>query len=446
MKKDTQKSVAVIGAGTLGLVTAYYLTLQGYKVTIFEKNSRIGGMAEGFNLFSGKRADKFYHYFCKGDHEVFNLIKELNKEDKLHFEKIRTSLTYQRKDIKETRTVEFNDLIDLLALKDLSATAKLRFMAHMVYLRLFNPLKHDKVSAVTNYAALEGNEAFLFFFKYLLQRKFYQYTNSISALFLDYRIKRVLESKSLFKGTEYGFYEGGASALLDDLYNNLLEKGVSFNLCSDVKKISSEDGEKKVKVVFRNISTGSLQAQFFDDCAITVPAPYLNSILDGISSQQRRYLSQIQNIGCVCVVIELEKPFSPYFWNNLKTTQVLSGIIDYSPIKTMPGNYIYVPRYMPHIEGLWDRSNKEYKENTLKKISRFIEPDNKILSVHCFRYDYAQPVFDKRFFRKIKSMETSLNGVYWADTSFSYPNDRCMNECIKIARRLTDTIISHDNS
>ena len=444
--KNTKKSVAVVGAGTLGLVTAYYLIKEGYKVTVFERNPRIGGMAEGFNLASGKRADKFYHYFCKGDKEVFKLIKELNKTEKLHFEKIRTSLTYSRKATKEIKTVEFNDLIDLLAIKDLSATAKIRFMLHMAYLRFFTPLKHDRVTAVKNYPALEGNEAFIFFFKYLLQKKFYKYTNSISALFLDYRIKRVLQCKSLFKGTEYGFYEGGSSSLLDDLYKTLVENGVEFNLYSDVKKIRTVNRKNRVKVLFKNTITGSSQEQFFDDCAVTVPAPYLNSILDDLHANEKRLFSHINNVGCVCVVIELEKPFSPYFWNNTKITGGISGIIDFSSIKTLDGNVIYIPQYMPHLQGLWDLPNKSFTEYVLKKISKFIEPDNRIISTHCFRYEYAQPVFDKRFFRKIRTMKTSLDGVYWADTSFSYPNDRCMNECIKIARRLTDTIISHDNS
>ena len=79
-----------------------------------------------------------------GDKEVFALIKQLGKENKLHFEKVKTSLTYRR-DNKEVVRVHLDDFIDLLALKDVSATAKLRFLAHMAYLKIFNPLHHDKI-------------------------------------------------------------------------------------------------------------------------------------------------------------------------------------------------------------------------------------------------------------------------------------------------------------
>lgn len=42
--KDKGKDVAVIGAGPAGLTVAHYLSLLGYRVTIFEAESRLGGM------------------------------------------------------------------------------------------------------------------------------------------------------------------------------------------------------------------------------------------------------------------------------------------------------------------------------------------------------------------------------------------------------------------
>lgn len=44
IKKRKGKTVAVVGGGPSGLTCAYYLTLEGYKVTIFEKLPRLGGM------------------------------------------------------------------------------------------------------------------------------------------------------------------------------------------------------------------------------------------------------------------------------------------------------------------------------------------------------------------------------------------------------------------
>ena len=41
---DYGKSIAVIGAGPAGLSCAYYLAVDGYNVTVFEKEKTLGGM------------------------------------------------------------------------------------------------------------------------------------------------------------------------------------------------------------------------------------------------------------------------------------------------------------------------------------------------------------------------------------------------------------------
>ena len=44
IKKNFDKKIAIIGAGPSGLTCAYYLAIEGYKVTVFEKEKALGGM------------------------------------------------------------------------------------------------------------------------------------------------------------------------------------------------------------------------------------------------------------------------------------------------------------------------------------------------------------------------------------------------------------------
>ncbi|HSW36077.1 MAG TPA: FAD-dependent oxidoreductase [Candidatus Limnocylindrales bacterium] len=43
-KEDTGKEVAVVGGGPAGLTAAYYLALEGHRVTLFDRGPRLGGM------------------------------------------------------------------------------------------------------------------------------------------------------------------------------------------------------------------------------------------------------------------------------------------------------------------------------------------------------------------------------------------------------------------
>lgn len=41
---DTGKKIAVIGGGPSGLSAAFFLSIMGHEVTVFEKRSQLGGM------------------------------------------------------------------------------------------------------------------------------------------------------------------------------------------------------------------------------------------------------------------------------------------------------------------------------------------------------------------------------------------------------------------
>ncbi|NDC31376.1 MAG: FAD-dependent oxidoreductase, partial [Bacteroidetes bacterium] len=81
----SKKKIIVIGAGIAGLSAASYLAKDGYKVTILEKNSHIGGRArkfeaEGFNFDMGPSwywmpdvFEKFYNDFGKTCSDFYEL-------------------------------------------------------------------------------------------------------------------------------------------------------------------------------------------------------------------------------------------------------------------------------------------------------------------------------------------------------------------------------------
>jgi protoporphyrinogen oxidase len=69
-------NVAVIGAGAMGLAAAYHALKAGHDVVLYEGDSVPGGMAAHFD-FGGLSIERFYHFVCKADQPLFDLMVEL---------------------------------------------------------------------------------------------------------------------------------------------------------------------------------------------------------------------------------------------------------------------------------------------------------------------------------------------------------------------------------
>jgi len=70
--------IAVIGAGFTGLSAALKLSRNNQKVTVFEKERTLGGLAAGFKKKGWHwTLEKHYHHWFTNDQSALSLIKEL---------------------------------------------------------------------------------------------------------------------------------------------------------------------------------------------------------------------------------------------------------------------------------------------------------------------------------------------------------------------------------
>ena len=68
MTPDTKKTVAVIGAGIAGLVTAKTLTQDGFDVRVFEKDTDLGGTWAPSRTYPGLRTNNTKQTYEFSDH------------------------------------------------------------------------------------------------------------------------------------------------------------------------------------------------------------------------------------------------------------------------------------------------------------------------------------------------------------------------------------------
>ena len=111
-QNPTPPHIAVIGGGFTGLTAAYELSKAGARVTVFESDSILGGLAGGFDIGS-QTLERFYHHWFTNDQYVVDLVKEIGCEDQVVLRPTRTGLYYAQSFFK------LSSPLDLLKFKPL---------------------------------------------------------------------------------------------------------------------------------------------------------------------------------------------------------------------------------------------------------------------------------------------------------------------------------------
>ncbi|MBZ0308096.1 MAG: FAD-dependent oxidoreductase, partial [Anaerolineae bacterium] len=168
----------VIGGGLAGLAAAYDLSRTGEKVTVLESAARFGGLASTIPI-EGIHIERFYHFICRADHDLMQLIDELKLNSHLHWEISLTQFFYNG------YLYQFSRPHHLLTFKPVPPLQRLRFGLHVLASRLrknWNEL--DKIPARSWLMDKVGKEAYYVIWHPLLGVKFGDYHDKISAAWI----------------------------------------------------------------------------------------------------------------------------------------------------------------------------------------------------------------------------------------------------------------------
>ncbi len=178
--------VAVLGAGPMGLASAYQLVKDGHRPVVFEADDRVGGMAAPFD-FNGLTIERYYHFHCISDQAFLTMLSELGLSAKMRWKETKMGYWYQGK------LQPWGNPLALLKFQGLSPIAKLRYGLHVFGCTKRNDWKPlDGVDATAWIRRWVGDEAYDVLWKTLFQHKFHDYTDNLSAAWIWSRIRRPL--------------------------------------------------------------------------------------------------------------------------------------------------------------------------------------------------------------------------------------------------------------
>lgn len=420
---------AVIGAGPMGLVCALELLKRGESVEIFEHDDRIGGMSASFD-FDGLQIERFYHFICKSDEPMFALLRELGIFDKLRWTDTKMGLYC------DGRLYAWGTPRALLSFDRLGWIDKLRYALHVLYtknVRDWSAL--DRVGAVAWLKKWLGERTWRVLWQRLFELKFYEYSDQLSAAWLGTRIKRVaLSRKSVFQES-LGFIEGGSATLLERLRETIEGLGGRIHLRAPVQRVVTDAGRVRGLVV-------AGQEHAFSRVISTVPLQYVPRLAPDLPADFVARIAAIENIPVVCVVLKLKQRLSGNFWMNICDDGIdIPGVIEYSNLNPGSGPAIvYAPFYMPKTHPKYARDNAAFIAETLDYLPRLNPAFTRdwVLGTHCHRYEFAQTISPPGFYAMLPPMRTPIDGLFMADTSYYYPEDRSISESARVGRQLAD--------
>ena len=423
-------NIGIIGGGIAGLTAAYQLSKAGHRVTVFEKEPELGGQAATFEV-GGERVERFYHHIFAGDQYIQNLIKELGLGDRLVWLESKVGYWHGGKIYK------FSTPLDLLRFKPLGLLDRVRLGLVGLYLRWYkNWQRYEGTIAREWIMKYAGRRSYEVLWGPLLRGKFGQSASEVGMVWFWGKIHLRFSSRGKGAGGEkLGYLKGSFGLVPDALAQRITASGGTIYTGSPVSRVVAEEGK------VTGLEAGGNAAGFhpFDTVIATVPS---HVFLDMVPQLEGEYAAKLRNIryqAAVCAVFILKKSLSPIYWLNISDSEVpFVAAIEHTNFvdsSVYGGRHIlYISNYLSKDNPLYSASIDKLQETFLPHLKR-INPEfdtGWIEERYRFSEDAGQPIVGTYYSRQIPEHRTPIDGLYLANTTQIYPEDRGMNYSVRL--------------
>ncbi|TVQ78650.1 MAG: NAD(P)/FAD-dependent oxidoreductase [Bradymonadales bacterium] len=433
-----QHDFVIVGGGFTGLSAAYDLSRKGFSVVVLEADSGVGGLASAFQV-KGERLDKFYHHWFTNDEAVMKLVTELDLLDQVEIHPTRTGVYYANNFFR------LSTPMDLLNFRPLSFFNRIRLGLLAVRARRiknWQPL--EALSAEEWLRDLGGESVYRVVWEPLLKGKFGAAASQISAVWFWNKLK--LRGGSRGKGGEerLAYLKGGFVRLAECLQDRILSAGGEVKTDHSVQSIRPQVGEEAWSV---KTNHGDFIAS---NVICTTALPLISKMIsEWATAEYQRSLNRIQYLANLCLVLELDRSLSNTYWLNVNDPNFpFVGVIEHTNFEkasTYGGRHIvYLSKYLPHTDELYQMSKDEILEFTLPHLQRMFPEFSRdwIQDFHLWKARWAQPIVEKRYSSLIPSTQGPLKGFYVCSMAQIYPEDRGTNYAIREGRALAKQLAS----
>ena len=421
--------IAIIGAGYSGMAAAWDLRKAGHDVTIYESADYVGGLASGFKEPGWKwSVEKFYHHWFASDKSMLGLIEELGLSDKVVFPRPYTVMYHDGK------FYPLDSVVKAILFPGLGwGINKIRFGLVGLFLRLTTNWKELEKYTVDEWMRKwTGETVYKLMWEPLVIGKFgAKYYKQVNMAWMWARLHA--------RTTRLGTFEGGFQAFADQFAEKLKAAGVEIKLSVPVTNIQAGAGGGQFELSTAN---GVEKA---DKVLVTLAPAAAAHMVPGLPKEYLEGLLRLKSMGAVVLTLSLKHQLSRegYYWYSIPKSAgfpflALVEHTNYVSPDNFGGEHIvYIGDYLEPEHEYFQLTKEELLEKFMPSLKKF-NPDFEagwINKIWMYRTAYAQPVPLVNHSQNIPSIETPIDGLYFASMSQVYPWDRGTNFAVEIGRK-----------
>jgi protoporphyrinogen oxidase len=431
MLPTPDRHIAVIGGGITGLTAAFRLAQRGHRVTLWERSAQLGGQANAFPV-AGGALERFYHHLFQSDREIAALAEEIGIGDKLLW--LPSNVGY----FADGRIWPLNGALDLLRLGFLPLRDRLRVGLVTAYLQRVRDWKRfEAVTAADWLRRALGKRAYDRTFGAQLRAKFGRYHEQVAMVWFWGKIwLRTTSRRSPLEQERLGYFRGSFNVLIDALAGAAREAGAEL-ITGDGPSELRPRPEGGWDVVLESGDIG------VDAVVVTTPSPVLARLVPELPQAYRRTLGGLDYEAAVVALLQLAQPLSDIYWLNIADDDLpFTGVIEHtnfvSPDEYEGKRFVYLSKYLEPDHPYFTMPDDELIETYvpfLQKINPRFEREW-IEASWVFRERSAQPIIPLHYSKRIPPHRTGLPGLYLANTTQIYPEDRGTNYSVRLGNQI----------
>ena len=434
--------VGIIGGGAAGLAAALALVKQGHGAEVFEAAPFLGGQASTFEV-GGGRLERGYHHLFMSDTHMVRLIHELGLGHKLNWIESKVGLFYGG------RIWKFSTPKDLLTFSPLNIQDRVRLGLVTLYLqRTRNGLKFEGETAAEWLRKRVGQKAYEVIWEPLLRGKFGEHYAEISMAWLWGKIYlRVASRGKPWDREKLGYPMGSFGEVFDVLGKRIEELGGQVNISAMVNRVVVEEG----RATGLEVRTGGddQEIRSYDAVIATTPSYVFTRLVPPLPDSYSKNLTGATYLSAVLLILEMNRPLSPMYWMNIADRNLpFVGVIEQTNLVD-PSLYggkhiVYLTNYPSRENPIYQMTAEELANEYmghLKKINPEFDP-SWVDAYHHHKVDAAQPIIGVDYSQRIPDLRTPIPGLYLANTTQIYPEDRGTNYSIRLGQEVADAVLA----